>query len=176
MKNIILSGFILGFTLPATAMIESTNEAVGFHSIPEVNICFKRTTAIDSVEPTENSSGINLVTLSIESEIVDCSIITDKISVISKNNSPKPILVNGSGKIIEYISSIDTEIRKSGKQTITFQKSDLFSGQGLMFNALNSKCSDVVIDLMQLKRLSVEKDFIQLPELNSQEKFVSCSK
>jgi hypothetical protein len=29
---------------------------------------------------------------------------------------------------------------------------------------------------MQLKRLSVEKDFIQLPELNSQEKFVSCSK
>ena len=61
---------------------------------------------------------------------------------------------------IEYISSIDTEIRKSGKQTITFQKSDLFSGQGLMFNALNSKCSDVVIDLMQLKRLSVEKDFI----------------
>lgn len=157
-------------------MAEEVKEDVHYYSIPEFNVCFKKTVVLDSLEPIGNSSDISLASFSVQSEIADCSTIVEQTLIISKINNPEPILINGSGKIVEYISSIDEKIIKIGEQKVTLQKSDFFAGKGTMFYSLTNECLDLEIELTQLKRRSFGDDFIQAPELRITAKNINCTK
>lgn len=173
MKTLALSILIFGFTLPVMSE-EVVTVGTKNYQIPDINVCFKSTVGIDSVEPYSDNSYINLTTFSIHSEFLDCSVVDKKTAIINMQNY-KPILINGDGKIVEFISSIDTKTTSTGDESITFEKNDFFVGHGTMFNSKNNRCYKLEAELLETKKMVVGSGFIELPTINTKEQSSNCS-
>lgn len=172
MKKVILSGFLLGFTLPSIAMSKSPSLFVHYHSIPKVGVCFKETRVIDSVEPVGNGADIHLTTYSVESELIDCR--HTEYEKVAINESDFPILVKGAGKVTEYVYQATSEISKEKGYAISFKKREMFSGHGIVFDPSTGKCSDEVVQLMQIKRIPFGNGFIEQPQVSTKAEITSC--
>ena len=181
MKKALLSSLALGFALPMFAngitfaeVDKFDNSNVTYYSISETNICFKETRELESLENTNNNSGIKLATILIDAKPIDCSMEGITLIPVEEVSDQEPFLIDGHGKSIDYISSVTTKIKKGNYRQLRFEKSRLFTGRGIAYKPKNKTCTYLVIDLLDLERIDVNASFIQAPRVKTDQKPTDC--